>query len=220
MLVDALAARFVDRRVTRHDGLPVSAMLAALVGGQTDVAVLHEFPGRPVRLPPGVRGQTVLAVEPVFVAVPGPHRLAGRGEVELADLAGDDWVMPLPDEDGLNDAFEAACRQAGFEPRVRCRTADRMRTREAVEEGCVSGSYPSAAMWNGQAILTLRGSPLRRRVLLAWPEESEIAALGPELAKELVEGYERLVLSRPDAAPWWRAHRRTAVHGRAGDLVL
>lgn len=74
------------------------------------------------RLPiPGGESLTVrpLVDEPVLVALPEEHPLAAYEEVDLAELAGDDFVLiTRSEEPELYDAHVAACAAAGFAPRV------------------------------------------------------------------------------------------------------
>ena len=60
-----------------------------------------------------------LVDEELLVALPGAHPLAERERVPLGALAGEDIVLyPRRSAPGLYDAVIAACRDAGFEPRV------------------------------------------------------------------------------------------------------
>jgi DNA-binding transcriptional LysR family regulator len=89
--------------------LPVSA---AERGGERSDAD-H---GRPPQAP-GLRAE-VVSREPLVVALPEDHRLAGQAEVDLAELAGEPFVLPrrykgMP---GLYGQVVDLCRQAGFTP--------------------------------------------------------------------------------------------------------
>ena len=69
----------------------------------------------------GVNGfrVTVLDREPLDVCLPAGHRLAGSSTIRLRDLADDDFVLfARPLEPDTHDRITAACRRAGFEPRV------------------------------------------------------------------------------------------------------
>jgi DNA-binding transcriptional LysR family regulator len=60
-----------------------------------------------------------LTNEPIMAAVHARHRLAGRADVDLSDLAGEPFVLwertPAPE---IYDDIIAACQKAGFSPRV------------------------------------------------------------------------------------------------------
>jgi DNA-binding transcriptional LysR family regulator len=55
--------------------------------------------------------------------LPAAHPLAGRARVDLAELAGDEWVAP-PVGWSCDEVFVAGCRAAGFSPRVAHRAGD------------------------------------------------------------------------------------------------
>ena len=57
--------------------------------------------------------------EPIVLAVPGDHRLAGRARFTLAHLAEEAFVLfPRQTDPVLFDEIVARCRKAGFSPRV------------------------------------------------------------------------------------------------------
>ncbi|MDH6109048.1 DNA-binding transcriptional LysR family regulator [Kitasatospora sp. MAP12-15] len=217
LLAQAVQRRFNGCRIVSLSGMPRSAIITMLDRAEVDAAILHEIPGHPLVLPESVASTQLLAAEPKFVIVRSTHPLAGNRLVELAELAGDDWVLPLPEDDGWHEYFLATCLRAGFSPRVGCYTSDQKIALEAVADGLVCGSYPTIVAASGEAVLEPLGAPLRRRVLLAWPGTSPLAHCAAELARTLVAGYGELVLSRRHAAPWWRAQRDVVIHGARQD---
>ncbi|MGZ4598024.1 MAG: LysR family transcriptional regulator [Actinomycetes bacterium] len=90
-----------------HDALGSSLV----AGGRIDL----EFTSRRPRNP-AVRWQRLFA-QPLFLAVPRRHPLAGRKEVSLAAVADEDFVMLRPSWE-LRALSDDLCRGAGFEPRV------------------------------------------------------------------------------------------------------
>ncbi|MCX5417406.1 LysR family transcriptional regulator [Streptomyces sp. NBC_00059] len=81
-----------------------------------DMAVAVEYRGAPgdddrrlTRLP--------LYSEPFDAVLPAGHRLAGREQVAVADLAEDTWIGPYPGNP-CHDVVVLACEYAGFEPRL------------------------------------------------------------------------------------------------------
>ncbi|RKT71578.1 DNA-binding transcriptional LysR family regulator [Saccharothrix variisporea] len=96
------------RDVEGHASVPL------LLDGEIDLAITEEYrprrdDGRLTRFP--------LYTEPFDVVLPADHRLAGRAEVDLRDLAEDDWVATLPGNP-VRDVVELACGDAGFAPRI------------------------------------------------------------------------------------------------------
>ncbi|TDP96183.1 LysR family transcriptional regulator [Labedaea rhizosphaerae] len=80
-----LRAEHPALELTLTEGL-TSGLVTAVAAGDLDVAVVSS-PGKP----PGVR-LVKLMDDPVLVALPAGHRLAGRKTVRLAELAGEDWI--------------------------------------------------------------------------------------------------------------------------------
>jgi len=66
-----------------------------------------------------------LTTEPIVLAVPKQHRLAGRTEVKLSELADETFVLceriPNPE---IYDNIVSICRKVGFSPRVAYHTPD------------------------------------------------------------------------------------------------
>lgn len=82
--------------------------------GVGDIAlgpVPEEWPGEVERL----------GFEELVVVVPASDPLAGEGTAPLEDLADRHWILFQPGH-GLTEVVDAACRRAGFQPRVAVRT--------------------------------------------------------------------------------------------------
>lgn len=88
----------------------------ALISGSLDVAFVHYTPGdedRDLVIVP-------VAEEALTAALPDGHPLANRRQISLAELAGDDFVVPAHTTFGetVREEVLLACRRAGFTPRV------------------------------------------------------------------------------------------------------
>ena len=84
-----------------------------LLNGEFDLALAPRSP-----LPEGLESQP-LRVEPLLAAVSENHPLAGEASIELHDLQHELFELwPRDMSPGYFDAVVAACRSAGFEPRV------------------------------------------------------------------------------------------------------
>ena len=82
--------------------------------GRLDAGFIH----LPAERPRGVQ-VTVLDREPLDLCLPAGHRLAAAATIHLQDVADEDFVMfARPLEPDTHDRITAACRNAGFEPRV------------------------------------------------------------------------------------------------------
>ncbi len=96
--------------------------LPAVLRGQADVAVAHEYDLLPRPLDPLFERRELLT-DPVVLAVPADHPLAGRPEVPLGELSGLPFLAPR-DGTSCAEMIQRACARAGFVPRVVARATD------------------------------------------------------------------------------------------------
>ncbi len=113
-LVPGALAVFRERHprvhVARCEGFTPD-LLAQAAAGEIDIAVVSSPPegaAERCELHP-------LLEEPVHVALPRGHRLAGRGSVRLAELAGEDWIAGAERPEAT---LLAPAVREGFRPRV------------------------------------------------------------------------------------------------------
>jgi molybdate transport repressor ModE-like protein len=86
-----------------------------VVAGELDVALGFALHGAARAHDPDLV-ESPLLTEPLLLALPADHRLAGRRRVRLAELRDESWVQgAAPDSPRL---VERVCRAAGFEPHV------------------------------------------------------------------------------------------------------
>lgn len=112
-MIGRFRARFPDltiHLVERTTG----QLLEGLAEGSVDIAFLRPTLGETEGL-----ALRRLPDEELWAALPAHHRLADSGGIELLDLAGEAFVM-YPRTNGrlLYDTIIAACRNAGFSPRI------------------------------------------------------------------------------------------------------
>jgi DNA-binding transcriptional LysR family regulator len=174
-----------------------SVLLQQLESGRLDFALLREFPGFEVRLPPGVDACTIIESETAYVAMAADHPLAvasgHRGEVALADLSGEEWIGEPPDDSGFHVLFRAACEQAGFAPRVEHHSVD-----TSVQMGFVTSGQgvalisPTSYRLLSSEITTRRltGDPIHRRLMLAWSTESPRAQMAADVCEMAIRAYD------------------------------
>jgi DNA-binding transcriptional LysR family regulator len=123
---DSAAAALVPRALaafrTAHPGVSLSvlegaseAVLGRLPDGDIDVAVVSAYAHQ--TLDTGHLVLHHLLDDPLMVALPPGHRLAGPGReaLRLADLAGESWIEGFP---GSAQALTDACLRAGFRPQI------------------------------------------------------------------------------------------------------
>jgi DNA-binding transcriptional LysR family regulator len=135
-------------------------LLERLAAGEADVAVVSSAPAAPID-----RARFHLCHlldERMLVAVAADHPLAGRGEVRLADLAGDAFIT------GSADAEEALLRvslPAGFRPRTDIVAAD-----WTGKLGCVAAGLGVALV----PALAVRGAPADLALLTLHPDDAPV----------------------------------------------
>ncbi|MCU1682733.1 MAG: LysR family transcriptional regulator [Amycolatopsis sp.] len=203
LLVNALATVLPGRECSSRTIRETGTLRTLLGSGELDIAVLREFPGFPLRLPNGVEHRLLLT-EPIFTGVSENHRLAGRDEIPLAELGVEKWVMPHPDDSGMNEFFARTCTAAGFEQRVTHLTNEaHIAFALTAEGGSVCVLYPIGSARQGLATLPLIGNPLYRGLVLAWRADSVLASTIDDLCAEIARGYLELVQAAPVYAEWW-----------------
>ena len=110
--ISTLLAERPGVEIRHRDGL-TRELVTQVIDGALDVAVIAGYPDRIAALP-AVRLR-LLCEEPVLVALPAGHRLAGRRTIRLSDLANEVWIAgsASPGE----TLIRATLRQ-GFAPRI------------------------------------------------------------------------------------------------------
>ncbi|SHH48766.1 ModE molybdate transport repressor domain-containing protein [Jatrophihabitans endophyticus] len=172
--------------------------IALLLTGDVDVAVVDEYDAVPLALPEGAVVRE-LAVEPLVLVRPAPAQRGDAGHragrpVALTELAGADWVMP-PADAACGRAVRAACRIAGFEPRVRWETDDMLLLSAAVAAGHGVAVLPRRS-FAGAATGAARGGPAIAAVALRAPTPSRrllAVARGSVAARPVVTAVLRAV---------------------------
>lgn len=203
LLVNALTAMLPRREVTSRTIRETGTLTALLRSGELDVAVLRQFSGFPVSPPDGVEHR-LLVREPFFIGVSRRHPLAERGEIELADLADEKWVMPDPDDSGMNEYFARVCAAAGFEQRIAHLTTEaHVAFALTAENRGICLLYPIGTARDGLATLSLVGTPLSRDLVLAWRKDSRLASLVGEVCAKIEHDYLALVEASRFYRKWW-----------------
>jgi DNA-binding transcriptional LysR family regulator len=198
LLVSALGDNVTSRTIKE-----TGTLTALLTTGELDIAVLRQFPGAPLTLPPNA-GHRLLTREPLFAGVPEHHPFAGEAAIGLEALADDKWVMPEPDDSGMNAHFARECAAAGFEQRIAHFSSEAHVALTLIREsGAVCPLYPVGGTPPGVARLPITGNPLVREVVLAWRLDAPVAEDVDELCEQVAAGYLRLVEESDVYARWW-----------------
>jgi LysR family transcriptional regulator, transcription activator of glutamate synthase operon len=155
---------------------------SAVYGGRIDL----EFTSRQPRNP-AVHWQPI-GKEPLLLAVPRDHPLAGRKKASLSEVANDDFIMLLPTWD-LRWRCEALCEAAGFAPNVAFECDDVPVMRGFVGQGLgvaiIPESGANALFLADHPVLKLRDKRAFRKLGLVWSKERHLLP-SAELFKQYV----------------------------------
>ena len=166
--------RLVGRVMTR-DGVE------QVERGALDLA----FVALPLDPSPVVRTR-LIAREPLGVALPVDHPLAGQEAVDLADLADEDFVStPVAAGSGLHEAALRACVAAGFRPRVVQEITDPFMILTLVAAGvgvALVSAEVADIMPSGAVFRPLQGEPTDLLHALAWSGDNSSTVLKAVLA--------------------------------------
>ncbi len=135
--------RHPDVSLSLAEGEP-EEIAPRLRAGEFDLALLFEFPG--VRERPGVGLRTLMLLEdPMHVALPAEHPLAGKRALTLADLRDQDWVQ-TSDSSPCARHVVRSCVAAGFEPNVTFESDDYETVQGLVAAGVGVALIPRLAL--------------------------------------------------------------------------
>jgi len=160
-------------------------LAASLRAGLLDVAVVSDYPSGD----PPLDGVDLehLCDDPMMVALPADHRLAGEPEVDLGELAGDTWI-----EAGRLAAdattLHAAAAQAGFVPRTDVTVPGWTAKQGFVAAGLGVTLVPllaAGAMRPDIVLRPVRDRLARRRVFIARPAGAPALAAAERFAGAL-----------------------------------
>lgn len=207
-VLEALQQRLPGALVTmRTEGKPRRMLDLLAARRRMDLALLGEYPALPLPRPAGITVATITEL-PMFVMLSSVHPLAERSEVELAELAGEKWILWPEREQRCAENLRLACAGAGFEPHV-AHWLDIEANLDAIHRGHgVTIARPGTPDTNLVAIRPLRGSPIIYRDLLAWPDGGIVAPFGPELVTAAARSTWNRMTAEPAHAAWLAGQAR------------
>jgi DNA-binding transcriptional LysR family regulator len=162
-------------------------LVERLLAGELDVGV-----ARQMGQTPGLAVKTI-ARQPLRVAVAADHRLAGRDEIGVAELAEETIVVwGRPGRSGYADFLVGVCRGAGFEPRIK---VNPIQGTPPVTAAAVGGEVafvtdPSGRSADGRTMVLEMWDAPRVALQALWPEQSASLLVAEFLAA--------LAAARPD----------------------
>jgi DNA-binding transcriptional LysR family regulator len=141
--VTAFRASHPGVELTLAEGEPTE-IAPRLRAGEFDLALLFEFPRSGERLGAGIRRFDLLD-DPLHLALPHGHRLAGRSRLRLEDLAEDSWVQTSAASPCARHVVRS-CHRAGFDPRVSFESDDYQTVQGLVAAGVGVALIPQLAL--------------------------------------------------------------------------
>jgi len=154
-----------------HPGVEVSLaegepeeIAPRLRAGEFDLALLFELEAVGERLGAGLRRFELLE-DPLHLALPADHRLAGRKQLRLADLADESWIQTAAASPCARHVVRS-CHAAGFEPRVSFESDDYQTVQGLVAAGVGVALIPELALSAVRTDIAIRdlhpASPVRK----------------------------------------------------------
>ncbi|GAA3180704.1 LysR family transcriptional regulator [Streptomyces ramulosus] len=177
-----------------------NALLQMVATGQLDAAFVHEVEGAPLRVPANLVQYELIAREPQFIALPATHPATAKEVVDLADLAGDPWMVD-PTVDGEWAGLRRIWAAAGVNPRVV--HGDYLTAADLVAAGeVVTPCQPTSRPRHGMDIRPLRGDPLAVRLFMACRSDTPLAAPPEALFADLTASYTEIAWSSSAYRAW------------------
>jgi DNA-binding transcriptional LysR family regulator len=201
-LLPPALARFGERHpdveLTFSDTEPEDA-LQMLRAAELEVAVVFQFHGlteqESERLYGGIELHP-LVEDPMYLALPLGHPLAHKPRVRLGDVADETWIQEGDPRNACSRLQKAACRSAGFEPKVGFQSDDYNVVQGLVASGMGVSLLPSLALANMREDIVVRslgnGAPARKigAATLAGRYRSPATAAMLAILEEVAAGFE------------------------------
>jgi DNA-binding transcriptional LysR family regulator len=167
-------AQHPEVELTLAEGEP-EEIAPRLYAGEFDLALLFEFEGTSDSLVSDLARQPLFE-DPMFLALPADHPLAGRRTLRLADLRAEAWVQTSSSSPCARHVVRC-CHVAGFEPIVSFESDDYQTVQGLVAAGVGVALIPKLAVASARDDIAIRAlspySPVRN-VLAATPEGSRL----------------------------------------------
>src|SRR5919198_1774521 len=170
--------------------------LEQLIKGQVDIALLLESGFEPE--PRHERVERIhLLDDPMYLALPRDHPVAGKRRAKLSELAEETWMHGSQDVCACPDGqiFLRACHTAGFEPRVALQNDDYAAIQGFVAAGVGVALIPQLALESVREDIVIRElaqpKPVRHVVAATSADGHRSAATDAmlEILREVSAGY-------------------------------
>jgi DNA-binding transcriptional LysR family regulator len=179
LAIATFRARYPDVELTLAEGEP-EQIAPRLRAGELDLALLFEF------------GESSLAEDitrvdlledPLYLALPRDHALAGKRKLRLQDLRAEAWVQTSSSSPCARHVVRS-CHAAGFEPRVAFESDDYQTVQGLVAAGVGVALIPELALSVVREDIVIRAlspHPPARQVIAATPAGSRLLPAAPAM---------------------------------------
>jgi DNA-binding transcriptional LysR family regulator len=168
LAIATFRAEYPEVELTLAEGEP-EEIVPRLRAGEFDLALLFQF-GSVGGSSPDLERLELLE-DPMYVALPDDHRLAGKAALRLEDLRAEAWVQTSVSSPCARHVVRS-CHAAGFEPNVAFESDDYQTVQGLVAAGVGVALIPELALTNVREGIVIRAlsprSPLRQ-VIAATP---------------------------------------------------
>ncbi|WP_458779288.1 LysR substrate-binding domain-containing protein [Arthrobacter sp. D3-16] len=151
-------------------------LIEMLENGQVGMSLLWDYEWN--RISPENFALTTVFEDATALIVGKDHRFARRKQVDMADLANEEWIV-REEEHPVVEVLHRSARAAGFSPRISFHANDYQEAQAMVSVGLGVALAPRTAVVNkhpGVSIVSLGSSAPSRRVLLAHRHDRVRAA--------------------------------------------
>jgi DNA-binding transcriptional LysR family regulator len=142
LAIAAFRSAHPDVALSLVEGEP-EELMPRLRDGEFDLGLIFEF-GRTGGIGPGLRSSPLFE-DPMKLALPKGHRLAGKQRITLDDLSDEAWVQ-TSEASACARHVVRICRSAGFEPRVSFESDDYLTVQGLVAAGVGVALIPQLAL--------------------------------------------------------------------------
>lgn len=191
---------YPDIELTLAEGEP-EEIAPRLRAGEFDLALLFEFDGPEGRLEGVTRVE--LLRDPMYLALPREHSLAGKEGLRLEDLHSEAWVQTSRESPCARHVVRS-CHAAGFEPNVAFESDDYQTVQGLVAAGVGVALIPELALSvvrEDIAIRSLSPSPPIRQVVAAAPAGARLSPATPAMLDILEDAAKRYVTQGKQTTP-------------------
>jgi DNA-binding transcriptional LysR family regulator len=189
--IASFRAVYPDVELTLAEGEP-EEIVPRLRAGELDLALLFEFDDEEP-LPEDLACAPLLQ-DPMYLALPRDHRLAGKAKLRLSELQGEAWVQTSSSSPCARHVVRC-CHAAGFEPTVSFESDDYQTVQGLVAAGVGVALIPQLALSVVREDIVIRAlspAPPVRQVIAAAPEGARLVPAAPAMLGVLGQAADEL----------------------------